>query len=601
MAKTGSIEITYKQDVANNKTTITVKGVIKTTGESYRGDHRTGTYTIKVGSTTLKNGSFTSGAPANSTTTLFTYTTTVSHNADGTYGTVTASYNYDSGWCTASGSKTIPNIARQSSFGTISGDTLGSNITVNITRYNSSFTHSMWYSFGNKTWQHIGGDIGTQKTFQPPLSLCGEIPNASSGTMTLILRTYNGSTQIGVDVTKTITVKVPTSVVPSFTGISHSEAVSDVANAYGVYTQGKTKLKVNVEGAAGVYGSTIKTYLIEVDGQKVSANTGTTGVISSSGNLNIKATITDTRGRTATKTQDIYVYPYATPYFNNIDIVREDTAVVVKANGGCSSIMVNNVQKNEFKYRLAFKEKNGYSWTDTGTVATGVIGYAIQARIEGLSPNVSYDVKLYAADKITESGAYDLAVSTAITYLDKDVKNGRLAIGKMLEYDDSFLEVPEGKKAYFGEYYKQLDNLLEYITNGNSHYVFKYKDNNILVPVHDDTGWVDIALKDGYTPYTDAHPLQVRRIGKIVHMRNVVTNDNAVTFDGSQVIANLPEQFRPSKDERSVQQGSGSNRFIITVYTFGDIRLDRYSNNTDYRNETGANSWLNMYMTWFVD
>lgn len=114
MAKSGYISITQdKQSVVNNTSNITVDGYVTTTGESYRGDHRSGTYTIKQGSKTIKNGTFKKGAPANTKTLLFSVSLTISHNLDGTSGDITASYNYDNGWATGSGSKKITTIPRQ--------------------------------------------------------------------------------------------------------------------------------------------------------------------------------------------------------------------------------------------------------------------------------------------------------------------------------------------------------------------------------------------------------------------------------------------------------------------------------------------------------
>ena len=106
MAKSGSITISQGSFNTSALTSvITVTGKITTSGESYRGTHRTGTYTIYKDGTSIKTGSFTSGAPANSTTTLFTTTVTITHNSStGAGGSITASYNYDSGWCTGSGS-----------------------------------------------------------------------------------------------------------------------------------------------------------------------------------------------------------------------------------------------------------------------------------------------------------------------------------------------------------------------------------------------------------------------------------------------------------------------------------------------------------------
>ena len=88
---------------------------------------------------------------------------------------------------------------------------LGSSMSINIARHSGLFTHTLWYSFGSKTWQGIGSGIATNSTFTPPMSLCSEIPNSTSGSMTVILRTYYGSTQIGSDQYYYYTMNVPNS------------------------------------------------------------------------------------------------------------------------------------------------------------------------------------------------------------------------------------------------------------------------------------------------------------------------------------------------------------------------------------------------------
>ena len=40
-----------------------------------------------------------------------------------------------------------------------SGSTIGSLFSMNISRSSGLFTHSLWYSFGSKTWQGIGNGI----------------------------------------------------------------------------------------------------------------------------------------------------------------------------------------------------------------------------------------------------------------------------------------------------------------------------------------------------------------------------------------------------------------------------------------------------------
>lgn len=109
MAKTGSISFTQGQQ-SGNSTYIEVRGIITTSGESYRGSHRTGTYSIAQDGVQISSGSFQSAAPANSTTELFVVGLWVNHKSDGSSGTISASYNYDSGWCTGNGSTTLSSI-----------------------------------------------------------------------------------------------------------------------------------------------------------------------------------------------------------------------------------------------------------------------------------------------------------------------------------------------------------------------------------------------------------------------------------------------------------------------------------------------------------
>lgn len=145
--------------------------------------------------------------------TLLTGSQTITHNPDGAKSIAfSGSAKLDITWSgtplgTISGnsSMNLATIPRTSSFGSISGNTIGSGITVNINRNSSSFTHYLYYYIGSMGWQLIGTGIGTSITFTPAISTCAPYMNASA-TMYFLLRTYNGSTQIGGDVTTGISV-----------------------------------------------------------------------------------------------------------------------------------------------------------------------------------------------------------------------------------------------------------------------------------------------------------------------------------------------------------------------------------------------------------
>ena len=279
-----------------------------------------------------------------------------------------------------------------------SGNTLGSAFSINISRKSGLFTHSLWYTFGTKTWQGIGNSIATSTSFTPPLSLCSEIPNATSGSMTVILRTYYGSTQIGSDQYTYYTMNVPSSIVPSFSDITCSENENHVAQNIGAYVQNKTKLNLAIIGASGTYGSTIKSYKITVAGQTINAASGTTSAITLSGNQTITAVITDSRGRTASRSKTISLLTYTNPMISEVNVDRtDDTTAVVSASLTATSLKVQDIEKNSLLYKVEYKAVDAHSYT----IIEGSfqeVAQTLHKTITGLNADKSYEFKIYVGD-----------------------------------------------------------------------------------------------------------------------------------------------------------------------------------------------------------
>lgn len=92
MAVSSNISITQNsQNIANNKSNITVRVQVTTTGGSYNGYSKPGTCTID--GTTYD---FSHNIPQNSTTTIFEKTLDVTHNNQGEK-TVYASFSFQTG------------------------------------------------------------------------------------------------------------------------------------------------------------------------------------------------------------------------------------------------------------------------------------------------------------------------------------------------------------------------------------------------------------------------------------------------------------------------------------------------------------------------
>lgn len=377
---------------------------------------------------------------------LGTGTRTVTHNPNGTGNMYVSGAFSESdpfpgiGNATLGGFFDFPAIPRTSN-ATLSASSVnaGSPVTIYTNRASNSFTHTISYSFGTKSGT-IATGVGDMVAWTPPLSLLTEIPNSTSGSVTITTRTFNGGTSIGTSTTY-LTLTAPASVVPSFTTVTNSEAVSNVANNVGAYVQSQSRLNLAITGAAGIYGSTIKSYRMTVAGQTIDASTGLTGVINSSGTVNIVGTVTDSRGRTASKTVPITVLPYTPPTITQYSLHRADAAGTVDENGqyvradlniSVRSLQVEGVEKNTINRRLSSRGRGETTWTvKTNQQLSGTTfsGYALIG--PGYTLEQAWEVLLEVSDLFSTTAAQG-TIATAAVFMDWS-ESGNLGLGKFWE------------------------------------------------------------------------------------------------------------------------------------------------------------------------
>ena len=439
------------QSVANNTSTVTAKVQLVSTGSSYT----INSSATKSGSLTI-NGTkytfnFTASLSGNQTKTLFTKTVTVAHAADGTKTcsfsatcgiNVTLSGTYY-GNVTASGSGTFNTIARASSISSVTSSVSvnGTNaVTVNISRAASSFTHTVVFSFGSYSKTTTG--VGTSTSYAIPTSWLNAIPNATSGTAKVTVTTYSGSTKIGSAVSKNFTLTVPSTVVPTISAVSLSEAVSGLAAQFGAYVQNKSKIAVKIT-AAGSLSSTIKAYKTTIQGANFTAASFTSGVLTKSGTSNVTITVTDSRGRTASTTRSITVAAYTAPKINTFTAIRanglgsaDDNGTMALAKVKFSVAAVND--KNTKSYVVEYRQKGSDTWEQATTGS--VFSYDNNMLLNiNLSPDASYDLRLSVSDFFGTTTAF-AEVATAFTLMDFNASGKGLAFGKVSELE-SGLEV----------------------------------------------------------------------------------------------------------------------------------------------------------------
>lgn len=418
------------QSVTNNTSNITLRQWARASDSTYRAYNLNpiNPYAIKINGVTKVSGKKVMDFRNMAVVELGSWRGNISHNADGKK-TISISSNFSilnvsslTGGSVGPYSWTLPTIPRMSkpTLSSASFD-LGSSITIYTNRASSSFTHTIRYSFGGASGT-IATGVGTSVSWTPPLSLANRIPNAASGSGYIYCDTYSGGTKIGTESVK-FTGKVPSSIVPSFDTITHSEYVTDVADKVGAYVQSKSRLDLAITGQAGSYGSTIKGYSITFDGKSYSSRTVTSSVIEGSGDLTITGKITDSRGRTCTKSVTVNVLPYSVPKITKFTLQRCDSNgtpnvigeyVKVTCMGSVSSL-VNVTEKNNLTYRIKSKERGAVNWiTKKSTTISGLslVGSDILGTYAAVT---SFDFHLEIVDKFYTTIAVNVLPTGKVT------------------------------------------------------------------------------------------------------------------------------------------------------------------------------------------
>lgn len=449
------VDWSQAKDITNNRSTITAKMVLANDYTLYISGRTDNTCTIDG-----QSGVYSS--PAVETTgshTLGTVSKVVSHNSDGSKSitisavfyiraTISGTY-YDK--ITASASITLDSIPRTSSVSASSVD-LGTATTITISRASSSFTHTLTYAFSGTSGTIASKTTATQLSWIPPLSLASTIPNAESALCTITCTTYLRNTWIGSKSTS-IRLSVPASILPSIGSLSANRVEGDVPTIWEGYIQSKTRATLQIQNAAGSYGSTIRAYQIEGDGFFANAQTLTTGYLSHSGTVTFTATVTDSRGRTSkTASVSINITPYFKPFFTSSETHRTDAAGVAK-NDGTYLTALNSFYfascdgLNQVTTATYYKKLSDATWTNASASFSKGVDFTYGGG--QISTEDSYEVKYVVTDFFT-SVSFVESVSTAAVVMDFKQGGNALAIGKVSEYDTTFEVAPDWDVRVYG-------------------------------------------------------------------------------------------------------------------------------------------------------
>ena len=425
------------------------------TGESWNGYTRTAKYYVSINGGAESEYSVSYTLPQNSTKTIVDTTITVPHKSDGT-GTVRVRTWMDTsisaGVVEKSSTLTLTTIPRASAITSAWSRTLGEACSVTWTPLSSGFTYKLNFSIGS--WSHTTGVIKPNRTssytytgYTLPLEVASQLPNATTGTMKVILATYSdndGKVQVGSNASKDIIVTVPNNGSTQPTVSMRLAPSSTLPSPYnGLYIQGLSKVKATI-GYETKYGASVVASNITVNGNTY-ASPYESDILSQAGKVSVKATVKDSRGFYGTNYKDIEVIPYNKPYLcaksgeNSIICARCDasanftdsgTYLKIKAKVAFSKVISNGVQNNHGKIKFRYRIEGG-SYSGWQTILDGNSDEVITPPLlnGALDITANYQVQIVAYDDLYESAPSTFAIPSDAVYMDKPPGGKSMGLG----------------------------------------------------------------------------------------------------------------------------------------------------------------------------
>lgn len=430
------------QNIDNNTSNVSVTATVywsygswNATGQCY------GSITIDGTKYSWSGLSFNKNATTSGSQTIMTKTVNVSHNNDGTK-TLNCSASFytgvSAGTVTDTASKTLTTIPRATT-PTLSASSadMGTSVTISLPRAASSLTHNLAYKFGSETaYTSIATGVGTSRSWTVP-DKASSIPNATSGQFTIRVQTVSSGKVIGTKYAY-LTGKVPSSVVPTVSAVSHAEATSGLAAQFGAYIQNKSKLSVSVT-ASGAKSSTISEYQTTVQGKTYTAKSFTSDILTGSGTLAIKSRVKDSRGRWSDwESVSITVLAYAIPKIQALEAYRcnasgvaqdDGTYIAVRYQYSVTSLDSKNTAAMTVKYKLS--AATGYTSLLTGTALSA--NTTAKPATPTFSTDYQFDIQMTVKDWFGAETVAATVLPSGKVILDLKADGLGIAFGKTSE------------------------------------------------------------------------------------------------------------------------------------------------------------------------
>lgn len=366
-------------------------------------------------------------------------TITIPHNEDGSKSiTIRArltnvANSGDIGWF--SGTVNLSTIPRASTIRSVSSTELEKTITVSIDKKAAAFRHQVWWSVNGSAWIDLGNNHDTSVQFTVPIDYANRITNSDTGTVDVCVRTLKGDTIIGRDVYLNGTsILVPKNIVPTLDSITASERTSKIAEIIpkGNFVKDKSTIRLEALGAKGAYGSTIVSTELSLGNLVVRAPQGDFPA-NTNGTVTATAKITDSRGRTASKSIQVHVANYYAPkilaFLANRAGNGTNKTVISTVLANVSPLIINGSNINRYSLKIQYSEKNSNRWLDAVNL-TNETTEVINRQIDSgafYALDKPYNLRLVIQDRLSDLADSVILIRSSEVLI--ALGNGRIGFG----------------------------------------------------------------------------------------------------------------------------------------------------------------------------
>ena len=278
---------------------------------------------------------------------------------------------------------------------------------VTINKKVSTFTHTLSYMLEGQSSYTIFASSVTDTSYgwKVPSNAYSLIPNGKSIDVTIRCQTYSSGTLVGTTTTTMTATTAEAKCKPTITVTASdtNTAMTALTGSNTKVVQGFSTLSATATAAVKNYAKITSITIKNEDQKKTATASPTSATFKAAENASVIATVTDSRGYSASATASglslvKYIPLSVNPEVKRVTPTGDSITITVKGNFFNATFgAVKNTLKLQYRYRV-----KGGSWSSLQNLAPSISDnlYSATATVTGFDYRQTYDIQVQASDAI---------------------------------------------------------------------------------------------------------------------------------------------------------------------------------------------------------